>query len=95
MVTTKDEAMILLLIMLRHVSKKSIRNILKDMNEEVGRLTDNKSLIKSFTISGIIVIPVVFIFGFIGILAVGILPEDANHSIVLFDTIMKICYLMG
>ena len=51
MVTTKDEAMILLLIMLRHVSKKSIRNILKDMNEEVGSLTDNKSLRDSLTMA--------------------------------------------
>ena len=51
MVTTKNEAMILLLIMLRHISKKSIRNILKDMNEEVGRLTDNKSLRDSLTMA--------------------------------------------
>ena len=58
--------------------------------QRIYSVTDNKTLIKSFTISGIIVIPVVFIFGFIGILAVGILPEDANPSIVLFDTIMKI-----
>ncbi|SVB20931.1 uncharacterized protein METZ01_LOCUS173785 [marine metagenome] len=57
--------------------------------QRIYSVTDNKSLIKSFSISGIIVIPVVFIFGFIGILAVGI-DTASNPSIALFDTIMKI-----
>ena len=51
MVTTKDESMRLMCIMLRYVSKKRIRNILKDMNEEVGSLTDNKSLKNSLAMA--------------------------------------------
>ena len=35
--------------------------------QRIYSVTDKKSLIKSFVISSIIVIPVVFIFGFIGI----------------------------
>ena len=57
--------------------------------QRIYSVTDKKSLIKSFGISSIIVIPVVFIFGFIGILAVGI-DTASNASIALFDTIMKI-----
>ena len=57
--------------------------------QRIYSVTDNKSLMKSFAISGLIVIPVVFIFGFIGILAVGI-GTASNPSIALFDTIMKI-----
>ena len=57
--------------------------------QRIYSVTDKKSLIKSFGISSIIVIPVVFIFGFIGILSVGI-DTASNASIALFDTIMKI-----
>jgi|TARA_R100000049_G_C1950714_1_gene98289 hypothetical protein len=51
MVTTKDEAMRLMIILLRYNSKKRARAILKAMNDEVGRFTDNKSLKNSLAMA--------------------------------------------
>ena len=41
MVTTKDEAMQLILILLRHISKKNAVLLLKEMDKEVGSATKN------------------------------------------------------
>ena len=56
--------------------------------QRIYSVKNTKSLTTSFSITALIVIPVVFIFGFIGIIAVG--SDTANNpSIALFDTILK------
>ncbi len=56
--------------------------------QRIYSVENSKSLVSSFTITAVIVIPVIFIFGFIGIIAVGV-NSAGNPSIALFDTIMK------
>lgn len=56
--------------------------------QRIYSVKNSKSLITSFTITSIIVIPVIFIFGFIGIIAAGVNTAE-NPSIALFDTILK------
>jgi len=51
MVTTKEESTQLIIIMLRYISRKRTIEILKDMNDEVGRFTDNKSLKNSLAMA--------------------------------------------
>ena len=51
MVTTKDEAMQLILILLRHISRKNAVLLLKEMDKEVGRLTKNESLKSSLNMA--------------------------------------------
>ena len=51
MVTTKDEAMQLILILLRHISKKNAVLLLKEMDKEVGSATKNESLKNSLNMA--------------------------------------------
>jgi hypothetical protein len=44
MVTTRSEALHMVAILMRYISKKESLKMLKDMNEEVANKTDNKSL---------------------------------------------------
>jgi len=44
MVTTRSEALHMIAILMRYISKKDSLKMLKDMNEEVANETENKSL---------------------------------------------------
>ena len=51
MVTTKDEATQLILILLRHISRKNAVLLLKEMDKEVGSATKNESLKNSLNMA--------------------------------------------
>ena len=56
--------------------------------QRIYSVKNTKSLIKSFSATAITVIPIVFLFGFIGILSVG--SDTANNpSVALFATILR------